>query len=978
MLRSTENSSKHSRIMLSLDQLLHVDNQQHLQRKSEFQELKHAVLKAVDKIEEIKRQRNDPLEPDWLKVRQERDLAIAESLKHISTNLDEILNFGRKLSTEHLILESLCDKSMTIRHEKIVDDHAKTFEWIYHDYSLDKESQKGTVFVDWLAHGAGIFWITGKAGSGKSTLMKYLSHHRTTERVLQSWSGQQELVVASFYFWYAGTEFQKSQEGLLKSLLYVILRQCLDSIPMAVPQRWERYSSGHLSSGDWSRSELVAALNNLTSGQSLARKFCFFIDGLDEYEGDHRDLINLIRGFTTSDDIKWCLSSRPWNVFELAFGNGSSPTFRLEDLTREDIRLYVRDELEDNNAFRHLRQKEGNHCGQLVQEFVQKAHGVFLWVFLVVRSLTSGLANADRLCDLQRRLRRFPDDLEGYFQHMLDTVDRNYQQQTAQLFRVALEASEPLTLMTYSMLDELETCHDFALHLEPTVMSGSLIKSRHDDMKLRINARSKDLLEVTRIINPQGYNRSGDRSSTIITEQLPPSFSDYQVDFLHRTVRDFFRIKHIHDWIGAHVSRDFHYDQSLCAAFLAQIKTIPRNPNTTFEYQTLLDLVISMAYYAHRFEARMEVPSTTLIDNLSAVARYNKFMETSIISTIFHGVDDLSQVVQEIAKTGMEQEQDVSLALLQHVPLAFAVYHDLRLYVAEKLDERWSHISLNQDDTVLLYAAMNPYRSSRDGISIPTCNHEMLCLLIDKAARFSWHENQLNFLQLAWSEVYHSWAEKAQNLSSVHTEQLNDSKAGLPQLPHILQWVLCVLSSLDHWRYRVMDFSWPFEPEFEKQFEESLTEIIEQVLRCGVNPNWKYGKCTPWTYFVACLYKDSLSKQVYATKSRRRVLRLAKEFLRHDAKLDQNMSVAIDELTRDKTDTDVPCNGSIQVDESELTAHDVLKRVLSDQECRELAPDMQGTAQSTSQRKEKQKQQKRRRKKRNVKKIAPVKKAEGT
>lgn len=200
--------------------------------------------------------------------------------------------------------------------------------------------------------------------------------------------------------------------------------------------------------------------------------------------------------------------------------------------------------------------------------------------------------------DLQKRLHSFPDDLEEFFQHMLDTIDHNYQQQTAQTFQVALEASKPLTLMTYFMLDELETNPGFALELEPRVMSEMDITSRHDDMKLRINARCKDLLEVTRVKNPYCYNTPADASNGSIVSQLPASFSDYHVDFLHRTVRDFLHIRRTNEWIQAHVCRGFSCDHSLSAAFLAQIKTTSLVLGTVSQFQAFSDLLINIAHHA--------------------------------------------------------------------------------------------------------------------------------------------------------------------------------------------------------------------------------------------------------------------------------------------------------------------------------------------------------------------------------------------
>ena len=57
-----------------------------------------------------------------------------------------------------------------------------------------------------------MFWVSGKAGSGKSTLMKYLKSDPDTESNLWAWANGPKLVTASYFFWNAGTDMQKSQE----------------------------------------------------------------------------------------------------------------------------------------------------------------------------------------------------------------------------------------------------------------------------------------------------------------------------------------------------------------------------------------------------------------------------------------------------------------------------------------------------------------------------------------------------------------------------------------------------------------------------------------------------------------------------------------------------------------------------------------------------------------------------------------------
>jgi hypothetical protein len=92
---------------------------------------------------------------------------------------------------------------------------------------------------EWLRSGDKIYWIGGKAGSGKFTLMKFLCDHPRTKQELCEWAGQKQVVMASFFFWITGNEIQKSQNGLFQSLLFEILRQCPSMIKTLCKSRWE-------------------------------------------------------------------------------------------------------------------------------------------------------------------------------------------------------------------------------------------------------------------------------------------------------------------------------------------------------------------------------------------------------------------------------------------------------------------------------------------------------------------------------------------------------------------------------------------------------------------------------------------------------------------------------------------------------------------------------------------------------------------
>ena len=100
------------------------------------------------------------------------------------------------------ILNSLAFDGMRGRFEAVHDAHYKTFEWIFESH-VDKNDHPGRSgsesFKDWLAFGHDIFHISGKLGSGKSTLMKFLYEHGKTKEQLETWAGKLQLKKLFFH-----------------------------------------------------------------------------------------------------------------------------------------------------------------------------------------------------------------------------------------------------------------------------------------------------------------------------------------------------------------------------------------------------------------------------------------------------------------------------------------------------------------------------------------------------------------------------------------------------------------------------------------------------------------------------------------------------------------------------------------------------------------------------------------------------------
>ncbi|KAI1754215.1 hypothetical protein F4782DRAFT_528655 [Xylaria castorea] len=178
----------------------------------------------------------------------------------------------------------------------------------------------------------------------------------------------------------------------------------------------------------WTFCQLTEILKGLL-GHDHSKKFCFIIDGLDEYKSQHTQdqqvLVDNLRKLATSPNIKLCVSSRPFTVFLDAFNGGVSQCLKLEDLTKGDIRSYALDKLSGHNQFRKLTQIDPDYA-TLVDEVVTKSQDVFLRGFLVLRELFDGLTFNDTIGIMRQRLKSFPATIEDFFLHMLDTIDKIY------------------------------------------------------------------------------------------------------------------------------------------------------------------------------------------------------------------------------------------------------------------------------------------------------------------------------------------------------------------------------------------------------------------------------------------------------------------------------------------------------------------------------------------------------------------------
>ena len=216
------------------------------------------------------------------------DISEGDSSKLLNS-LASMTREGKTSELNRSVLTSLCFESMTVRRSTAAEAHAKTFEWIYEDgdhQAAKIDPRPRMRFTKWLKSDNGVYWICGKAGSGKSTLMKYLCKNHQTMNARELWAGSDNLITASYFFWNAGLPMQKSQQGLLQSLLHEVLEKCRSLIPLACAERLKRIEAfRYTHSEPWSRSDLSAAFQQLIHHELISTKFFSLLMALTSMMG---------------------------------------------------------------------------------------------------------------------------------------------------------------------------------------------------------------------------------------------------------------------------------------------------------------------------------------------------------------------------------------------------------------------------------------------------------------------------------------------------------------------------------------------------------------------------------------------------------------------------------------------------------------------------------------------------------------------
>lgn len=336
----------------------------------------------------------------------------------VGSNIDmESWNMERRIDE---LLGRLWFDSITRRQSSIKAAYKNTFEWIFTDQR--KTSESNTTLVEWMSAGNGLYWMSGRAGTGKSSLIRFLQHDPRTLSAFHKWAGARPLILATFYFWNseaAGDDRLKLLEGLYRGIFFDLINQNMEFAGLLFPNHLvvgRKWSDGFPTMPD-----LAEAFERLSTADELPAAVGLLIDGLDEYEATSSEQMALAEMLCRAGErpyMKIIVSSRPEAAFETIFRD--STKLRLHELTENDRRIYSSDKLRAVPRFGTI--ATDKEQSRLIDLIIKRSEGIFLWVDLTVKTLIQEIEVSMKISELENVVNGIPsgsEELARLFDHML-------------------------------------------------------------------------------------------------------------------------------------------------------------------------------------------------------------------------------------------------------------------------------------------------------------------------------------------------------------------------------------------------------------------------------------------------------------------------------------------------------------------------------------------------------------------------------
>ncbi len=374
-------------------------------------------------------------------------------------------------------IDSLSFPGYAAREGLITAEYPGTCNWVLEDGG----------FGAWVHSVKGIFWVKGKPGSGKSTIMKHLLDLIRREKA----SGLSNVfpVYAATFFNARGSSLEFSRESFLRSSIIQILQQ--------KPELFKCIYDHYLEFKEQLSEPLLLLtkmLKILVRECSSTSRIGLLVDALDECDGPIRELVGLFEELIQISQesghlMSICVSGRP--VHTLTAWLGHYPHLAVEDHTSLDIATYVQAKTSrigsTTGAYIYREFREG---------IMEKSKGVFLWVVLVVEELLDAWEASESIAGLRTKLAAIPEDLDDFFSRMLRKIPRAQFSETVAVFKCVLAALRPLTSKELRVALAFGSNDSFESIAE--MRSSDKVVHHDDGLERRIQSCCGGLIEITK------------------------------------------------------------------------------------------------------------------------------------------------------------------------------------------------------------------------------------------------------------------------------------------------------------------------------------------------------------------------------------------------------------------------------------------------------------------------------------------------